>query len=305
MNKKHVKKVLPWAMITCLSACCLSAVPAYADEKTTGYVVFGEDLSADQQKDLSDNYFKLQENRCDEYKYSYCTNEEEHEAFDSYLSSSVIGTRAVSSICLEPADEGDGITIYTMNISYCTKEMYQNALISAGVSDVDVYVAAPFEVSGTCALLSAMNAYELMTGENLDEDAVDTAMDEIVTTGEVGEAIGDNDTAAELIASLKQEIAEQGDDLTDEQLNSLIDQTAEDMGLSLDDQIKEQILELLKKINSLDIDVDTLKQQAGDLYSKVSNLVENANIEIPEVDTEEAMGFLQRLIQAILSLFGK
>ena len=62
------------------------------------------------------------------------TNAEEHKYLDTYLDKSVIGTRALSSVKIEEADAGAGITVETHNISFCTEEMYTNALVTAGIS---------------------------------------------------------------------------------------------------------------------------------------------------------------------------
>ena len=39
--------------------------------------------------------------------------------------------------------------------------MYENALTTAGVTDATVTVAGPFNITGTAALVGAMNAYEV------------------------------------------------------------------------------------------------------------------------------------------------
>ena len=46
------------------------------------------------------------------------------------------------------------------------------------VEDVNVVVAGPFNVSGTAALVGALKTYSEMTGETVDEDVVDAAVDE-------------------------------------------------------------------------------------------------------------------------------
>ena len=52
-------------------------------------------------------------------------------------------------------------------------------MATAGVEDVNVVVAGPFNVSGTAALVGALKAYSEMTGETVDEKVVDAAVDEI------------------------------------------------------------------------------------------------------------------------------
>lgn len=314
-----MKKMMKLAVILMCAGMLLTSVTALADTgKIKGHMVFGDDLSKAQRAELKDKMSDMLDGNVDNYDFevTYCTNAEEHKAFDSYLDKKVIGSRAISSIMLVPRKEGEGISVKLYNINYCTKEMYQNALISAGVQDVEVIVGAPFEVSGTCALVSALNAYELLTGEDLDADAEDTAIDELVATGEIGDAIGDKEDAAQLIATLKQELAEHKDDLDDNQLEQLIDRTADEMDIDLDRELKMRLLELLKKLQNIDLDVDSLKQQAGALYEKVSGLLSKLDVnlpekvtlpdkvELPEIDKEQTLSFLQRLIQMIKDLFG-
>ena len=65
--------------------------------------------------------------------------------------------------------------------------MYQNALATAGVENVDVTVAAPLSISGTAALVGTMEAYENMTGDAIEADNVEAATNELVVTSELGE----------------------------------------------------------------------------------------------------------------------
>ena len=51
--------------------------------------------------------------------------------------------------------------------------MYKNALATAGISDANIIVAGPFELSGTAALVGILKAYKDMTGEEVDDDLVE------------------------------------------------------------------------------------------------------------------------------------
>lgn len=283
-----LKKVT--AMMLAILMMVSAAAVAYADgtgTETKGYLVLGEDLSDQEKKTVLDF---LQVENTDDYVVSYTTNEQEHEAFDSYLSPSVVGSRALSSILMVPGEKGDGISVSSYNITYCTVEMYQNALISAGVEDVAIYIAAPYPVSGTCALVSAMNAYTTLTGEKIQEAAADAAVDELVTTGELGDAIGSNDTAAELIALLKQQMVEM--DMNEEELSQAVDEACQEMGVSVDDELKQRIIDLLMKLKNTDIDIDALAKQAGQLYDKISGTLDKLN-----VTGEQALGFFEKIVK--------
>lgn len=129
--------------------------------------------------------FGITENDLSDYKTIEITNKDEHDYLGDYMSDSVIGTRALSSVMVVKADEDSGVNVSTKHITYCTSGMYCNALVTAGLSDAKVTVVGPFDISGTSALVGAMKAYSVMTGEEISEKTMDTATDELVTTAEV------------------------------------------------------------------------------------------------------------------------
>ena len=200
----------------------------------------------------------------------------------------MIGTRALSSVLIEKKDKGNGIKVTTSNITYCTTGMYQNALATAGVTDADVRVAGPFNISGTAALVGAMEAYSNMTGETLKAENADAATEELVTTSDLGEAIGDKEQAEELVGAVKEAVVSQG--LSDpEEIEAVVDDAAKEMNIQLSDEDKQKIVSLMEKISSLDLDVDSLKEQAKDLYNKLEILDLNIN-------QEQVKGFFDRIV---------
>ena len=235
-------------------AMALSSVTVKADSVDQKYLALGADLTASQKKkvlellDLDDN---------SDYKVITVTNKDEHEYLDSYLSSRVIGTRALSSVTVEQKDD----------ISYCTSGMYRNALITAGIKNADVKVAGPFKISGTAALVGVMKAYEEMTGKKIPEKSKDAATDELITTGEVAENIGSDDSE-KLIADVKQKVAK--DNLSSpSEIKQAIEESAKDLNINLSDADRAKIQSLMDKISGLDLNVSQLKSQAKDLYDKL------------------------------------
>ncbi len=286
-----MRKITAGFLILCLMF-SLSAAALADSVDTQGYLILGADLTEDQ---ISTVYQLMGIEDDSIYQISTTTNEEEHEALDDYLSSSVIGSKAISSILLIPGEEGSGISVEAYNISYCTVSMYQNALIDVGVEDCTIIIAAPFSVSGTCALVSAMKAYSLMSGEEISSESADAAVDELVTTGEVGDEIGDNDQAAELIAALKQKMLEE--DLDEDAISDALDQLCTTMNITISNETKEQVINLMLKLKDTDIDIDALEQQASELYNKVKDMVAELDI-----DSEAAVNFIQKVIQAIIKI---
>lgn len=285
--KKWISLLLVLAMALTL------ALPAAATGTSNpkGYLVLGADLSTEQQMKVME-IFGVDDPG--EYSISYITNAQEHDAFDGYLSNSVIGSKAVSCILLVPGAEGSGIHIKTTHITYVTEEMIQSALLTSGVKDVQVHVAAPFDVSGTAGLLGAMTAYGESTGKVIDDAAADAAVDELVTTGEIAEALGDKETAVELIVMLKQFLSEHGDEISDAELKTAIDQACEKLGVSLEDSLKNQLIDLLRKLQHTEIDMDAFRQQAGELYDRVSGLLQLVTGG-QELTSDGVIGFLKNL----------
>lgn len=248
-----------------------------AEEKKKGlnksYLALGADLNA-QQRTTVLQLFGLTEADLANYDVIYITNADEHKYLDSYLDKSVIGTRALSSVLVEKKEEGHGVLVTTKNISYCTTGMYRNALITAGVTDAEIIVAGPIALSGTAALVGAMKAYEMMTGEQLSTASMDAAINELVTTGELTEILGDSEKVEELIAYIKQLIVENGLDNI-EDIKEAIRQAAKELGIKLTDAQIDDIAKLMQKIAGLDLDIDKIKSQAEQLYKKLAKLNES------------------------------
>lgn len=258
------------------------------------YLALGADLSAQEQMTVL-SLLGLDDINVDDYDIISITNADEHEYLDKYLDASIIGTRALSSVLVVGKEAGNGIRVTTKNISYCTEGMYRNALLTAGIEDADITVAGPFSISGTAALVGAIKAYETMTGEKVSDANLDAANDELVLTGKLLEEIGDSEKAEDLIALVKKEVAE--NNLTSaEDIQNVIEQACEELDIHLSADNKQQIADLMKKIEGLDLDVDKLKDQAKDLYQKLEDLDFH-------VDKESVGNFFTRIIQAIVEFF--
>jgi uncharacterized protein YpuA (DUF1002 family) len=224
------------------------------------------------------------------------TNAEEHEAFDSYIDKSITGTKALSCAMLTEKGDGNGIQVTTKNITYCTTEMYQNALATAGVKNADVVVAGPIQLSGTAALLGVTKAYSKMTGNSLQAENVDAAAQEIAVTSDLGQETGDTAKAAELIATVKDEVAD--GNLSDDDIMKAIDKASDELGLNLTDEQKQRILELMKKLDTLNLDTSTLKEQAGQVY----DALKEKGIDLG-VSKETAMNLFQKIANWFLNIW--
>lgn len=270
-------------------------------EKDKPYLALGADLTADQQHTVL-SYMGIDAADFDQYDVVYVNNEEEHKYLDAYIPSEQIGTKSLSSVLISLTDKGSGVKVSTYNINYCTAGMYKNALATAGIEDANVIVAGPFALSGTAALVGTFEAYEEMTGETLDESVVDAAMDELVTTGELEQSIdGEPEEIESMIADLKSQIAS-GDLDTPEKIQAAIEEAAKEHNITLSDADKEKIANLLDKLKGLDLNWDSIANQASAWADKLQDSIsQNGGLSgIGEVISN----FFAKIIDAIKSLFG-
>jgi len=279
------------------AAIIMGAQPAFASDQLP-YVALGADLNSEQRATVL-KLLGITESDLTHDTVVTVTNAEEHEYLDSYVSSSVIGTRALSSCKVLEEGKGHGITVEVHNINYVTPAMYENALATAGMKNASVVVAGPVPISGTAALVGAMKAYAQMHGTPISPELIDSATDELVKTGELADSLGDSEEAAELIAALKQVIAE-NDLATKEDINRAIDEVAGKLEISLSEEDRQLILELMEKLSALDLDADNLAEQARGIYSELQQ--RGFSLSDYGITKEEAQGLLARLIQFLKEL---
>lgn len=294
MKKRSIAIVLAGLMLVS------SPMAVYADREDAKlevpYVSLGADLSAGDKAAVL-GLLGVTEADLSNYTVATVTNKDEHDYLDSYLDKSVIGTRALSSVLVEGKKEGNGIQVTTHNITYCTPGMYENALATAGIKDADIVVAGPFNISGTAALVGAIKSYENMTGEKVNADNIDTATNELVVTGQVAENVGSQEKVEQLIGAIKEQVVE-GQAVTADEIGAVVDKAADEMQIKLSEEDRQAIIQLMEKIGKLDLDINTLKEQAKNLYDKIGDL--GLKLDINE---EQVKGFFQKLIEFVKGLF--
>lgn len=271
----------------------LCQTPVFADGVEQPYLSLGADLN-NQERQTVLRLLGVNEADLDNYKVVQITNADEHEYLDNYLSASVIGSRALSSVLIEKTSEGSGINVTTKNITYCTEGMYENALTTAGIADADVVVAGPFNITGTAALVGAMTAYEDMTGENITEESKDAATNELVVTSDLASSLDDSEKAEQFLALVKEEVVKSDINSVDD-ITQIVEDCEQKLQIELTDEQRQQIAELMEKISNLDLNVNELKEQASDIYDELSKL---------NLNTEGIWQTIKDFFSKILSFFG-
>ncbi len=282
MQLNITKKAVLTVLLCSISLISFHNVQADAEDMKS-YITFGADLRSGEKKEVM-KLLDVSESDLENFEVDEITNQEEYQYLGDYLEDSVIGKRALSSVKVEKAEDGSGIGVVTHNITYCSRGMYCNALITAGVEDAMITVAGPFNISGTAALVGVMKSYSIMTGEEMDADSMDAANNELVVTGELGAKHG-ADKAADLVAAAKQKVIT-GDLSSKEDIENAINEAAEATDITLTEEEKDEVYSVLNKIKDLDIDSDALKEQAKDIYNRIKDL---------DIDMDSAKSFFEKI----------
>ena len=244
------------------------SVPFTAKADSSKVVTLGANLTEEQKKAMYD-YFGTSADKVDTIEV---TNADERKYMEGIATEAQIGTRTYSCSYMEPTGSG-GIQVKVANLTFVTSSMIASTLLTSGVENCNVVAGSPIEVSGTGALTGIMMAYEKASGEELSEDQKATATEELVTTGELAESIGQQE-AADLMNEVKQEVIEDG--LKDEdEIEGAVNDAADDLNVTLNGDQKAKIVSLMKSISEYDYDVKALKKTLENLEGKSDGFFSN------------------------------
>lgn len=283
-----MKKIL--SLMLALVLVAGMAVPAYADVNQSRAVI-GADLTGEQVEAVY-NMFGVRRGEPIELKM---TNAEERTYLEGYVDNSLIGTRSISCVYVELLPEGSGMSVTTSNINWCTGEMYISALATAGITDANIIVAAPFEVSGTAALSGVYKAYEDMTGKKLDDLAKLVSTQELTVTGELAAEIGAMDSTS-IVNELKL-MLDVTQSMTDDEIRAEIREIAGRYNVNLTNTQVEQLLSLCRSLEGLD--ADSLKARVEEVQSTLQK-VSDAKTKV--------VGFVQgvkKVVESVSNFFEK
>lgn len=272
---KKFKKIIPLALAVTLTC---ASLPMIARADSSKVVTIGTNLSDDQKKSMYE-YFGTSK---DSVETIEVTNQDERKYMEGIASEAQIGHKTYSCSYVEPTTSG-GIQVKVANLTFVTSSMIASTLTTSGVENCNVVAASPIEVSGTGALTGIMMAYETASGEKLDEGQKEAATEELVTTGELADDIG-QDKATDLMNDVKEDVI--ANDISDEdKIADTVDEKAKDLDVNLTDDQKDKIVSLMEKISQYDYDVKSLQQTLNNLEGK-------------------SEGFFTKLVNNIKGFFG-
>lgn len=225
-------------------------MPAMADSRRV--VTLGADLTQDQQNTML-KYFGVS---ADSVDIIYINNNDEREHLGSYVPLEQIGTKTFSCALVAPTNKG-GIQVKTANLSWVTCNMIASTLSTSGVTNCQVVAASPFEVSGTGALTGVIMAYETASDVKLDNNKKELANEELVTTGNLADEVGQSKATA-VINETKIQVIE--NNITDiNEITNIVNNVSNNYDVTISEDQSEEIASLMQKIAEQEYDITQLK----------------------------------------------
>ena len=218
-----------------------------------------------------------------------------------------------SSAMIEKAGQGNGINVHILdyqgrnNITTITADQYKNAALTAGISDANIYVTSAVPIDGSGALAGVYAAYN-KTGENLNQNQVNAAQDEMNTLSKITKENQDKSgySDAQLnnaVAGAKQEMGKIGNNVSDSQIHDIVNNqiNINHLGDVINNNQKQQIINVLIEVrDSGALKNHKFKDQA-DALSK--NIKKNAKGIFDKINTPENRNWFEQIWHNITSFF--
>lgn len=203
------------------------------------------------------------------------------------------------------------------NITRITREQYMNAAITSGIQDATIKIASVDQVTGEGALTGIYKAYATQ-GHRLNAQDIQNANQEMNHLARISEnhqnKDGYSDEALnEAVAEMKAQIAEakaSHQQLNSTTINQIVNQTLTERGLYqiLSDHeiaVVQNIMVNVAESNVVNQDPDAFKKQATELKEMIQSQAGDKLKKLKDLDNEETRNFLQKLWDAIVSIFTK
>lgn len=230
-------------------------------------VVYGDTLSEAQEKEVRKMLDVQNRENVDEYRVN-------GQDIANYIDGNP-NSRMFSSVKITPNEKGKGLEVNLVTpdkITQVTKEMYKNALLTAGVEDATVDVASPVKVSGHSALTGIYKAYD-EKGVKLDQDRMKVADEELGVATKLAEDAGISpEKVSELMTNVKKEIA-QKNPASKEEVEQIINDQLKSLNIELSPEDRQLLTDLFNKIRNLNINFDEVQKQLDEITSNVKDLI--------------------------------
>lgn len=233
-----------------------------------------------------------------------------------YLNQDYSNNILKSSIRIQQRNEGYGLDL-TINesmgrITQITEQMYQNALITSGVTDAVVVIGAAEDVTGESALAGIYKAFEEQ-GEAISEEYTQNAQQELsiinnITQQNVNIQGFSQEQLNKMITEIKINVINEGGNLSEEQIRNIVNDQMERNGLDgiLSEQQVTNITNIIIQIQNSGIfqseEASRLLDSSRDLVNQItsSDAFADAKDTAQQIGREiQESGVWQRFLDAL------
>ncbi|WP_303966958.1 DUF1002 domain-containing protein [Sporosarcina ureae] len=281
-------------MVAIITPSAVSADEVINEKLGVPIIVYGANLSDDEKASVKESLKVSEEAEVEELSV-------DGNDLIKYIPGGDRNARMYSSAKITRQEEGEGLVINIVtpdNITQVTADMYATAMLTAGIEDAVVEVAAPKKVTGHSALVGIYKAYEV-SGEVLDTERTDVANDELSLATKLSEKAGvDQDEVAKLLTEIKKQISEQKP-ATKEDVERIVQDQLKKFNIELNDADRQLLIDLMDRISKLDIDFTKLNEQLSDMALKIKD-------KLGDIDPsfwEKVKEFFRNMADSLKSLF--
>ncbi|HEV2066134.1 MAG TPA: DUF1002 domain-containing protein, partial [Thermomicrobiales bacterium] len=169
---------------------------------------------------------------------------------------------AYSSTALTCGAAGSGIDVMTRNIEVIPPELYALALLTAGMTDVKLAVAAPDDAPalGMTALTGVFKTWDMAPCSSFggNPERRKLALEELALIAEIGrESEGVRQVTLVMLEAQREIVGEQ---VTTDEIDAIVSERARANSLDLDGGDRQEIVAFLDRLSRADIDWDGFSQ---------------------------------------------
>lgn len=264
--KKLIATIAMILMVSTLIPTWAAANVGINEKYGVPIVVYGGNLSEDEKASVAESLSVEEEAEVEEIEVT-------GEDLVTYIKDGDARARMFSSAKITRTDGGEGLVIQIVtpdNITQVTTEMYANAMLTAGIENATVEVAAPKPVTGHSALVGIYKAYEV-NGEQLDPERTDVANDELEVATQLADGV-DEAKVSELLTEIKKQIAEQNP-ASREDVEQIVEEQLSKLQIELSPEDRQLLIDLMDRIRQLDIDFSQWSTQLEDLSKTIEDKI--------------------------------
>lgn len=162
--------------------------------------------------------------------------------------------RSISSSSLTCLNQGEGMTVRTQNITRISAPIYANALITAGVGDGNIVIAAPPSnpVTGETALVGVLKAFpQCQAGRQPEQARINLAYQQIARTVALAGPNGNLEAASTVMLRVAQPVIT-GQTRDDDSIGAALDAAVAGEGIQLTPQQRAEWIPFLRSLSGLD-----------------------------------------------------